>query len=59
MDTRSYRDDHEITFGNTRDPESRHEGNPGSADTPQRAPKLLRPDGQPFQPDPPFGFTKG
>lgn len=57
MDSRC-NDQHDLTFGNYAKPESRHEGNPGSADVPERPAKLLRPDGSPFQPDPPFGFTK-
>lgn len=53
----AYTDEHQMIFGNRPGFESRHEGNPGAADIPERRPKLLRPDGTTFHPDPPLGFT--
>lgn len=56
--TRAAGDEHEIIWGNYRGDPDTLSGNPGSAEPPSRRPKLLRPDGEPFHPDPPFGFTK-
>lgn len=57
MKQRAAHDDHDLTFGNYRSADTLS-GNPGSAEPAERRPKLLRPDGTPFRPDPPFGFTK-
>jgi hypothetical protein len=55
---RAANDEHEITWGNYRGQPELISGNPGAAESrDERRPKLLRPDGSPFQPDPPFGFT--
>lgn len=50
--------EHNLLFGNGTKTASIEKGSAGSATPPDRAPRLLGPDGEPFRPDPPFGFTK-